>query len=745
MKKIFRKKLKDNNGVALISVMIIMTVVMLMATLIVEMSYNALLSRKVNTRSTKNFYAAQSAIDDMSTVLQSIAVYSAKELDDSNSDSFLDMAEETLKNTTGISSSFGGKFSKDDSDKLSKFFFYNLTPEVKKVLGTDNGTGEYVWDPNKLRVTAAKKVTSKGTKDAGYISLSVEINYENQNGYFTNISTDLVMNNVVYRPPASAYSLSSYSMFTGGGADFTNNDGGSNFSPQANAASRDYGALFQEGNAYIGIQSNSSNALNIHCTGVVFDGNRVIINGDINLYNYGTLVFTGGSSSSGEKTKIDIRGTVYIDSTSTLVLGDGIDLLINDIKIGSEKGSGPSGTWKTSATSIFDASATDKANNIAYLSTGTKTSTNSIWPYQQTNINLKSFTDLKSKTYNSARTSRMADSLYDGSWGGSIVHTNGKDASELVDCKYDSTTKKYSWCNLNGTPVTGSVINRDKTLGPIAKATFWDYEGNTHTADSELANFVNLDVLYYQGTRQNTVHMSHVRDLGSGTVLRNQTVPVNYNNKQSDYKFTDISIVQGIKSSDIKDISIAVPSNGDESKKGKYPLTNFKFKDVTISSARLRFGISHEDTLHQSTDSISWANYWDDFIYHVTAGTVIGTIISGNKLEYWNMGNAVSINYALKSITDETNGQKILEDLCNEMKYICAMNYDEIKPEGNGASYKSPTDTNKLYGLGMLDSLYKGGVESFAKTTGSTGPGGPVEFKVTNMYDFITVENWRTN
>ena len=66
--------------------------------------------------------------------------------------------------------------------------------------------------------------TSKFTKERGAITLTIELNYEDENGYMTNIATDLVMNNVVNRPPASQYSLASYSMFTGGGVQFRSND-----------------------------------------------------------------------------------------------------------------------------------------------------------------------------------------------------------------------------------------------------------------------------------------------------------------------------------------------------------------------------------------------------------------------------------------------------------------------------------------------------------------------------------------
>ena len=60
---IAKKIQKDNRGIALVSVMVLLTVCMLLATVIIEITYSSMISRRVNTRSDNNFYSAESAVD----------------------------------------------------------------------------------------------------------------------------------------------------------------------------------------------------------------------------------------------------------------------------------------------------------------------------------------------------------------------------------------------------------------------------------------------------------------------------------------------------------------------------------------------------------------------------------------------------------------------------------------------------------------------------------------------------------
>ncbi len=732
-------KNKDNRGIALVSVMIVMTVVMLMATLIVELAYTSLLSRRVNTKSTKNFYAAQSALDDMSTVLQSIAVYSAKELENSSSktDGFIDVAERTLKSAANLSDSYitDRVMKAEDAAKLSKFFFDNLTPEVKAVLGTDtNGDGVYEYDASKLRVTAAMKSLTNGTKERGAITLTIELNYLDENGYMTNISTDLVMNNVVNRPPASAFSLASYSMFTGGGVEFKSNDD-SNGNSWTGYGSN-YGAVIQEGNAYVGTMANSSNAINIAQQGLIFEGNRVIINGDVTLFNGGTLSFPGGSSTSGENTMIDIRGTVYIDATSCLVLGKGVDLLVNDIKI-SPYSRYQKADWKNYATSMFD------KNNAAkqYINAQSTTLTSSNYPYNESLATMKSSSWLSSDGVASA-----PDTFKQSKVSGCVIYTDGT-RSYVAKIKYTGTSAGndvYKLCKVDGDATIDSLIlNRDDSLGPIAKATFWGYDGTTHTVDSELSNFVNLDVMYYQHKMAGgggALDMGAPIDLSSGnpSVNRNQKMKFVLNGTDNNYYFNDITTVGSMTSSNY----VSSYDSNKESLSGGNFSSGVSFNFNGINRNKVAFLIGDVDRKVEDGGAIVWANQWKEVWYHVSKSDYIGTLISAEKGGFYNMGQGTSVGYSLLHGNKES-----LKKLINVLKYIGFMKKDEIgnpPGAGNGAKYNG-SDTDKLYGLGMLDSLYKGGLDAFLDEQSDEGAGGPVEFDVSSMYDFITIENWKTN
>ena len=724
-------KNKDNRGIALVSVMIVMTVVMLMATLIVELAYTSLLSRRVNTKSTKNFYAAQSALDDMSTVLQSIAVYSAKELENSSSDSFVEVAEETLKKAAGISTAFGGKMSDADSLKMSKFFFDNLTPEVKKVLGSDpDGDGVYTYDASKLRVTAAMKSLTNGTKERGAITLTIELNYEDENGYMTNIATDLVMNNVVNRPPASQYSLASYSMFTGGGVQFRSNDDPTTASWKNYGTN--YGAFIQEGNAYVGTMKNSSTALDVSNNGLIFEGNRVIINGDVNLFNGATLSFPGGSSSSGQKTLIDIRGTIYIDASSVLVLGKGVDLLVNDIKISSKTRAEDAG-WKNSATSIFDKNNTAKQYIKASPS---KITGKSNYPYNE------SLATMKNKDWLSSNgKAQMMTGFKDGNTAGCVLYTDGTD-SYVLNCKYTGTSggnDVYKFYTVDGDKAVDTlIINRDDSLGPIAKATFWGFDGSTHTVDSELANFVNLDVYYFQaqiaggGGELDMDEAVYLSD--GGTVNRNQTVKVGINDPE--YTMKSVSLLSNYDSNKYK--------SNISSKKLSLTEGAANFgESLTFngeSRSTVQFVLGDVDRKAETSGKIIWANQWKDVWFQASKGSFIGTVISAQLGGFENHGQGVSVGYSLLHGNKES-----LKKLVNKLKYICIAKSSFVDWSGNGKGYVGNSDTDKLYGLALLDSLYKGGMDSFLNETSDSGPGGPVEFDVQSMYDFITIENWRTN
>ena len=133
---------RDNRGIALVSVMVLLTVCMLMATVIVEITYSSMLSRRINTRADNNFYSAESAVDDLEAVVQSLAVQAVLDLETPaySSLSFVDAAESrviTAAKGSGytITSTKFVNFSESEFESLSKYMFDQLDYDIKKVLG----------------------------------------------------------------------------------------------------------------------------------------------------------------------------------------------------------------------------------------------------------------------------------------------------------------------------------------------------------------------------------------------------------------------------------------------------------------------------------------------------------------------------------------------------------------------------------------------------------------------------------
>ena len=120
----------NNRGVAMVSVMIIATVCFLVATIVLEITYTSLLSRKVYRTSNDTMYSAEAAVDDMETVLQSIAVYSIKENKTDPSRHFVDVVEETLKKASGATAL-------TDTATVSDYIYNNLDPYYKKMFSKD--------------------------------------------------------------------------------------------------------------------------------------------------------------------------------------------------------------------------------------------------------------------------------------------------------------------------------------------------------------------------------------------------------------------------------------------------------------------------------------------------------------------------------------------------------------------------------------------------------------------------------
>lgn len=718
MKKTANKKKKaflhDNGGVALISVMVVAMVCMLVATVVLQLTYTALLSRKVNKASNSNFYSAESAVDSMETVLQSIAVYSTERLKLDTSKEFIDVAADVLYTSAGTSASADPAAA---NAAISEYIFRNIDESYQKILCKKDSDGvpimtegRYTYDGSKFWVSAIQKKEGDGSTTKGTLTVTINMNYENEKGYLTNISTDLVMNDVTHRTPASAYSLGSYSMFTGGGATFKGNDVGN-----TNGGHYYLNVFVQEGNAYIGaMRDEAPKALDIYQTGVIFDGNRVIINGDVYLRDHASLIFAGSSvtdaSGNTKKTEVDVRGTIYIDSSSVLVVGDGVDLMTKDIKLdnGSEQ-------W-----SVFEAG---KDSYIKCPDGVTTTFPTKIYPYMETLEQMKA----------GLPTSHVFDEhgASSNTLGGCILFSTGGNCSVV---EYNGG----KWYKKGTTAVVDATINHESTFIPQALATFWAYDGTKQSVDAELIKFVNCPVLYWQKNFGDgaAFNMRQPVYLGSGTPAITKGT-LRYEADTPDYTFGKTSFISGINSDYIYDNWTSLGG-------GSYTAaTSFNFLDTDMNRCNFILG-NVSEVVHANKTEVLWANQWQDANVQVPSDSYVGTVISASKGVYSIQGSGASVGYSVLLGNAEGSGDG-LDKLVNQYKYVGFIQTSILNKSGNGSRYVLTTEWNNFYSLGLLDSLYVGGLESFKNSDDSDDVGGDVTINVTNMYDFISQENWQSN
>ena len=705
-----KNRLSDNRGVAMVSVMIVLTVCMLIATIVLQITYTSLLSRRVNSQASSNFYAAEGTLDDVQSVLQSIAVYSTNVLASNSSMEFVDVAHDVLYENAGADASLSVE---EQNAKISEYLFNNLQDEYKQILGQkqtdETGATVYVYDSTKFKVSAVTKKDSVGGAEKGSLTISVELNYEDEKGYLTSISTDLVLNDVVKRKSASNYALGSYSMFTGGGVEFKGNDISANQRP----------VFVQEGNCYIGtMASEAPKAMGITKSAVYLTG-AAIVNGDIYIQDHSTLNFTAGSDESGSRTEITIRGTIYIDSTSALVISDEVDFLCEDIII----------TDGTNEYSVFDG----EKSYIAYSGSFPHSKH---FPFSATTIKGLENAD---KTVNGT----VYSDFEDGSTGGCVLISTGDEA-------YVAQRTGSDWYLLKGENKTksGALINQSEICVPQAKATIWTYDGKQVTMDAEMVNFVNAQLLNFQGTiAPNTGLHAHSAQL----IAHDASSTVSKGSIDTDFGGAPVT---GVSKFNFGDTTTALISSGKMVSSVTDKTLGLTFADMGLSSIVLgdntldgvTFKIGKITDCGENLDSdnsrVVIVCVWEDYIIQQNGGTVVGIVMSADKCKYDVNGRMVTTACSVLNAKDDgTNNAKTqMDNLFKELQFVSFSRTSNNSTQyyANGVNFYDD------YQLTLLDSLFVGGMTSFTSDGGGQ-QGGDAYIDTSNMYDFITIENWQAN
>lgn len=707
----------DNRGVALISVLVIMTVCLLVSTVVLEITYTSLLSRKVNKVSNDTFYSAETTLDDVQTVLQDVAVFTMKQMNTNSSLEFIDSAKTTLLASSGASSL-------NDTEKISEYIFDQLTSDTKAVLGQqDAASGAYVYDSSKFKISAVNQKNSSSNSTKSTLTFSVELNYiDPDTNYETRITTDLVMNDIVHRTPAAQYSLGSYSMFTGGGAGFSGNGDTTNGT---------YSCFIQEGNAYIGMNiSNAPTAVEVSGSGLIFDGNRVIINGDVYV-NDGALMFTGDKvTENGTQTltEVDIKGTLYINKDAVVVLSDGVNLMCQDIVLvdGSNQ-------W-----SVFESGKPSYINKEGY---GIY---KCLYPYEEATPDA-----LKGKS----------EAKYISDWGskktsGCILGYN-KDEGTTSVLEYNSSNGKWTYTTESGTKANfGGLINHSKYFMPEALATVYTYDGGVYQVDPEMCNFVNMDVLYWQykngngGVIDMNTGAKSVRSiLSSGGTVERGTVTLS-----NGYTFNDVGLYSGFTTQNLIDnySSLTTYKSGSISENNTFGslIKGYKVLGKEVQGITLMVGSNGGAVQNGSSASdnmIVLTNRWNDYNLQVSAGNFIGINISADKVNYTALGKGVTTSYSILGAKQDGDN---LQEIIDSVKYLSFIRNAYLGNAGNGSEWYNllGADYDKFYSLGTIDSLFVGGLDAFFADDDETkASGGTVSVDSSVSYNFITIENWQTN
>jgi hypothetical protein len=735
-----KKRVSDNNsGIAMVSVMIMVTVCLMIATVVLQLTYRSLLSRGVNKKSDDNFYSSESALDDIETVLQNIAINSINSVqsDSSGNTTFINAAQAALVNVTGASD-----VSSLDNTQISEYIFNQLDSDTKAILGSAveaGGTTTYVYDSSKFQVKAVnvRDTDNTGTETKQALVFNVYLNYVDENGYRTELTTDLAMNDITDVSSPRNYALGSYSVFSGGGAEFLGNDTG-------NGTRSVY---LQEGNAYIGMMTACAPAsMTVSQTNVVFDGSKVFFNGDVYIGDDAAVFFVGEkqsvTGSDGKATtsypEVVVRGTIYLSTKGLLVIGEDVRLWAYDIVLvdGGMTGgdlSTPSASKFTNSWSVFD------TNNVSYVN-ASQDSYNFMYPFTEsqaedngTKISVTKSENLKNKKYDYVSDDWNNNS--DKKTSGCIMgYKNGKE-TVLEYKEYTTKDGKTSegWFYKGTDTMFGGNIGKSESMVPEALASVYCFDGTTQQVDATLATFINLDVLYWQGSPygQNAVHTYYYGDYYSDTNVKRVT-DYSYTVNGTEYHFGDVAMISDMTYSKMKTLSLLK-----EERKTYSILGISSLLGVSINGFSVYTGSNGGNLINDSdtNNCVTYCMMWGSYGFQSNPGNIFGLNISASKITYKALGKGTVTAYSLQNVysNDAVSGQRIIDVL----KRINTIDLDANEIE--------KLYSDGIYTLGMADSVIKGGVDTMFDVQSGNGGSSSVKINSSNMYDFISVENWQKN
>lgn len=439
-----RKFTKNNQGVALITVVIGVMFCLLLTSTMLRVSLLGLQSRSINNQVSDTFYDAENVVDTIRLNLQNTAAR-AWNTTSNDATSSLNFVAETYRLITGKTYTTSGSLS--------------LTTASDKATAISNLTANAISGGTVTDIGDIVRFNGETGKLEGITIKDVEVKFEDPKTKMVSyVKTDITIRAPLYASKKK-FPLASYSMFAGSGATIWNaqtfqRDDGSGALTRVSEFKgstrynnmNQFGFWDQEGNVYIGYgprvthgdTSSSNGTPTLYNNGhdgdallisdretIIFTGENVVINGNIIVSRDSNIQFEGDN--------VEVRGKILLGPNCHLLISTSTILNCQDI-------------W------FFDSNSNVEGDNDDHLSivkqTYTKTSdfvTYSKRPYETwkaNNSDMKDYLDAaQSIIYISGNTLKDATvsggKVYAGSTPMSIYFGDKLDASVAGGVKHD--------------------------------------------------------------------------------------------------------------------------------------------------------------------------------------------------------------------------------------------------------------------------------------------------------------------
>ena len=288
----------NQKGIALVTVIIVITVVSIIVTSLLNISVMSYQRKSMDSRSKDTFYATESAMDEINVGLQKVVADNLQYW--TTPATFMANVRHDLGGSTTNAAAYLTNVI-NHSDCASEFTDGDL---VVKVGGISNGSdGRSVKLEN---VNVSYTVTSGANK-----------------GYYSEIETDIILS---VPKATSSIPVGSYATVAGSGMAITQQQTGQKH--KYNAGSVDVtGSLhvgFKEETEDVSAQPSKWEALNIgNYAKVRFSGDMTDINGNLKIGDYSVVTFSGAAAT--------VYGNIILGTSSTLIIDKDCDFKCHGI------------------------------------------------------------------------------------------------------------------------------------------------------------------------------------------------------------------------------------------------------------------------------------------------------------------------------------------------------------------------------------------------------------------------------